>query len=96
MITTEFESRNIVLGILEVMQRWQGWLLESGVGWKLSAIVLWVSQDITWYSLILCEGDTYDNATPSTKRYSEWGELIGYEHTSTLCSGYPQFITVNH
>ena len=35
LITTKFEHGNLVLGILEVVLRWERWLLESRMGQKL-------------------------------------------------------------
>ena len=36
-----------VLGISEILQRWQKWLLESRMGWKPISYGLWELQDIT-------------------------------------------------
>jgi len=47
LLTTEFKCGNLVPEILEVVSRWQGWLLESGMDQNLSAIASWVLQDIT-------------------------------------------------
>jgi len=38
---------NLILGISEVVWGWWNWLLESGIGWKLTSESLWALQHVT-------------------------------------------------